>query len=73
MILLKTIDCLGDMCPIPILKTKKELKNMNTGDSIKVVTDHSCVLESMLTQLKKQTIDYEEVMNGIWEIIVTKS
>ena len=69
---MKILDCLGDMCPIPILKTKKELKNIVTGETIKIVTDHSCVLESVMSKFKKYPITYEEVMNGIWEIYLTK-
>lgn len=72
---MKTVDCLGDMCPIPILKTKAALKNINPGESIKIVTDHSCVSQSVIDNFKKAkvSIHSEEVMNGIWEIIITKN
>ncbi len=69
---MKTIDCLGDMCPIPILKTKTELKSAACGETIKIVTDHSCVLESILSKFKKYDITYEEVINGVWEIYIKK-
>ncbi|WP_372994293.1 sulfurtransferase TusA family protein [Lutispora sp.] len=70
---MRTIDCLGDICPIPILKTKKELKSIKPGEVVKVVTDHSCVLESVINNFKKYNITYEEVINGVWEIFITKS
>ncbi|MBF7096234.1 sulfurtransferase TusA family protein [Alkalibacter mobilis] len=70
---MKTLDCLGDMCPIPAVKTKKELKNLDTGETLKVITDHSCVLESIENQFKKHQIRHVEVMNGVWEIFITKS
>jgi tRNA 2-thiouridine synthesizing protein A len=70
---MRTIDCLGDICPIPILKTKKELKSIKPGEVVKVVTDHSCVLESVISNFKKYNITYEEVINGVWEIFITKS
>ncbi|MEW5785686.1 MAG: sulfurtransferase TusA family protein [Bacillota bacterium] len=68
------IDCLGEMCPIPILKSIKELKKISKGDSILIVTDHSCVARSLVEVLLKKSylIEEEEVMNGIWEITVTK-
>jgi len=69
---MEKINCLGDMCPIPILKTKKALKKMKSGETVQVVTDHSCVLESMLSNFKKHTITSDEVINGIWEIYITK-
>ncbi|SJZ48718.1 sulfurtransferase TusA family protein [Garciella nitratireducens] len=70
---MKTIDCLGDMCPIPILKAQKALKLSPSGTTIKVVTDHSCTLESMLNHFKKYEITSTEVINGVWEIFITKS
>lgn len=70
---MKTVDCLGDMCPIPIIKTRKALKKTNSGETIKVVTDHSCVLESIIQNFKKCKIDHEEVINGVWEIFITKN
>lgn len=69
---MKTVDCLGDMCPIPIIKTRKALKKTTSGETIKVVTDHSCVLESIVHNFKKHRIVHEEVINGVWEIFITK-
>jgi tRNA 2-thiouridine synthesizing protein A len=71
---MNTIDCLGDMCPIPILKIQKELKKTKNGVSIKVITDHSCVAESIKNHYsnKNHSFEIDEVMNGIWEIIITK-
>lgn len=69
---MKSIDCLGDMCPIPVLKMKKEMQKMESGEVLKLVTDHSCVLESVTHQFKKCEIRHEEVMSGVWEIYITK-
>jgi tRNA 2-thiouridine synthesizing protein A len=71
---MNTIDCLGDMCPVPIIKIQKELKKMKLGDSIKVVTDHSCVAESIKSHFSRKDIStqFDEVMNGIWEITIKK-
>lgn len=68
-----TIDCLGDMCPLPVLKAQKELKKIKSGDTIKIVTDHSCVLESVTSKFKKHQIRADEVIVGVWEIFITKS
>ena len=68
------IDCFGDICPIPILKIQKQLKITAVNDSFMVVTDHSCVLASIEEFLKTSKTEYEveEVMNGVWELIITK-
>lgn len=70
----KKIDCLGDMCPVPIMKAEKNLQEMEIGDSLLIVTDHSCVARSLVEKLqkKKYAIEEDEVMNGIWEITVIK-
>ncbi len=72
---MQNIDCIGDMCPVPVLKTKKELKKMVSGESVKIETDHSCVLQSLLDNFRnpKYTVTYTEVMNGIWEILISKN
>ena len=68
------IDCFGDICPIPILKMQHELELLQPGESFEMVVDHSCVIESIQDSLKKTNIyfEIEEVMNGVWEIIITK-
>jgi TusA-related sulfurtransferase len=71
---MKTIDCLGEMCPIPVLRIKEALKTMKPGEAIKVITDHSCVQQSILDHFTKGTLQAvsDEVMNGIWEITIIK-
>lgn len=68
------IDCFGDMCPIPVLKIDRALEELHQGESLMAVTDHSCVLESILDHYNPNRIKIEsdEVMNGVWEITITK-
>jgi len=67
---IETLDCFGDICPLPLLKAKEKLKTMNSGESFLLVTDHSCVVESIKDQFNslKDEIIIEEVMSGVWEI-----
>jgi TusA-related sulfurtransferase len=69
---MKEIDCLGDMCPIPIIKLKTEFEN--GADEILLVTDHGCVVESLKDFIPHMQLYYEieEIIPGIWEIIVTR-
>jgi len=71
---METIDCFGDICPIPLLKLKHELETIQHGDSFKMVVDHSCVIESIHEYLDHTSVTYkiDEVMNGVWEIMITK-
>ena len=71
---MKDLICLGDMCPIPLMKLQqcKELKN--SGDNVKLITDHSCSVESIADFCSKNNflLEIDEPMNGIWELIITK-
>ena len=71
---MKDLICLGDMCPIPLMKLQqcKELKS--TDETVKLVTDHSCSVESITEFCKKNELDVTitEPMNGIWELFIQK-
>lgn len=69
-----TIDSLGDICPLPLVKAKKLYESMCSGDSLKIITDHSCVVSSLNEYFIHFpcTIFIEEVLNGVWEIYIKK-
>lgn len=71
---MKKIDCFGDFCPVPLLKAKKEVDKLAHGESFMLVTDHSCVVESIHDHFNHQSIgiDVYEAINGVWEITLTK-
>lgn len=68
------LDCLGDMCPVPILKLKKCDQLKQKGDRVMLITDHSCVLESITEYCEKKQLHVSivEPMNGIWELTIEK-
>ena len=53
-------------------KVRKEHIDAAKGGQLKLVTDHSCVVESISGYCKKQKlqIHIEEPMNGIWELYI---
>lgn len=68
------IDCFGDICPVPIIKMQREIKKLADDESFQMVVDHSCVIVSMEEHLKGSNLDYviDEVINGVWEITISK-
>ncbi len=68
------IDCLGEACPIPIIKIQKKLDQIKNGETFMLVTDHSCTLSSVSDFCKKHKLNCNptEVINGVWEIVVSK-
>lgn len=53
------IDCFGDICPVPLIKLERALKNTTPGDTVTLVTDHSCVPESIIDKFGKQCLHIE--------------
>lgn len=67
------IDCLGTMCPIPTVKAKIQYKKMKDGDSVTIITDHSCTVVNIRDAFNKYNCKIEvEEEDGIWEITITK-
>ncbi|WP_106766244.1 sulfurtransferase TusA family protein [Paenibacillus faecalis] len=66
------IDCLGEICPVPVILLKKHRQAIQNGEKVMLVTDHSCaktaISDYCRTSHLKCTI--EEVINGVWEITV---
>lgn len=47
------LDVCGLVCPVPALKTKKELRKMRPGTVLKVITDYKPASESVPRDLAK--------------------
>lgn len=71
---MKELDCLGDMCPVPVMKLQKFVQLQGAGESVKLITDHSCTVESVTGFCKKHKLllSVVEPINGVWELTVTK-
>ncbi len=70
----KVIDCLGEACPVPLVKAQNELKALNTGDVLIVQIDHSCAMKNVPEWARKDghNVEVEEVDDGEWEVIIEK-
>lgn len=68
------LDCLGEACPIPLMKTEKKMTTMEIGDVVIVMIDHSCAMKNVPEWARKQghNVEIEEVGDGEWEVIVEK-
>lgn len=70
------IDCLGEICPVPIIRLQKHMKKkgINSNQDIMIITDHSCTLKSLKSYCSSSELEMsvDEVINGVWEIILQK-
>lgn len=70
------IDAFGEMCPIPIIRAEIKLKQINHGEVVVLLTDHSCSSSSVANHFitkYKYPCHVRQVDDGIWEIKIEKA
>jgi TusA-related sulfurtransferase len=69
------LDCLGEVCPVPLVKTKKKIASMAVGDVLTVHIDHSCAMKNIPDWARKEgyNVEVEEVDDGEWDLIIEKN
>ncbi len=70
-----TLDCMGEACPVPLMKTEKKMKELAAGDVLIVSIDHSCAMKNVPEWARNQghNVEIEEVDDGEWEIVIEKA
>ena len=68
------LDCLGEACPIPLVKAEKKLEELDIGDILIVKIDHSCAMKNLPEWARKEehNVEIEEVDDGEWEVVIEK-
>ena len=68
------LDCLGEACPVPLIKTEKALEELEPGDVLIVQIDHSCAMKNVPEWARKagHNVEIEEVDDGEWECVIEK-
>ena len=69
------LDCLGEACPIPLVKSENAMKELASGDVLIVQIDHSCAMKNVPEWARKEghNVESEEVDDGEWEVIIEKA
>lgn len=70
-----TLDCLGEACPVPLVKAQKALGELAIGDVLIVQIDHSCAMKNVPEWAREagHNVEIEEVDDGEWEVIIEKA
>ena len=71
----KMLDCLGEACPVPLIRTQKAMTDLAIGDVLVVEIDHSCAMKNIPEWAEKTGHNYEiqEIEDGRWEIAIEKA
>ena len=69
------LDCMGEACPVPLIKTENAIKKLEIGDVLVVQIDHSCAMKNVPEWARKEghNVEIEEVSDGEWEVIIEKA
>ncbi len=70
----ETLDCSGDVCPYPDVKSKRKVKKMKSGEVLKIIVDYPLSAERIpetMTGLGHEVISSEkEEGETKWTILV---
>lgn len=69
------MDCLGEACPVPLVKAQNKMKELAIGDLLIVSIDHSCAMKNLPDWARGEgyNVEVEEVGDGEWEVVIEKS
>jgi len=71
----KQIDTIGMLCPMPLIKTKEELANMQSGQELTVNFDCIQATEAIprfIAENGHQVSNYEQIEDGVYTITLKK-
>jgi len=68
------LDCMGEICPVPLMKTKKKLASISSGDTLIVYIDHSCAIKNIPEFVKGlgHKFKIDELGDGEWKVTIKK-
>ena len=69
----KTLDVMGEVCPVPDVETKRAMKKMNSGEILEVLIDYPMSKERIPEAVKKmgnEVLEIEETGNSEWKIYI---
>ena len=72
----KTLDAKGLNCPLPVLKAKKSIKGLETGDTLEVLsTDPGSVsdFDSFCKATGDQLLEQAKESYGVFRFLIQKS
>ena len=69
------LDCLGEACPVPLIKVQSKMEEMEIGDVLTVNVDHSCAMKNVPNWARDEghNVEIESTDVGEWNIIIEKT
>lgn len=72
---MKKIDCLGKVCPIPVIETKKMIKENPEEKDFEILVDNEVATENLEKMAKELKIDSscEKIEDGLYKVSLKKN
>jgi selenium metabolism protein YedF len=71
---MRIVDTKGQLCPAPLIATRKALKESAVGESFIVLTDNQTSLNNVTRFLKDNNTAFQmSEKGGVWSLTITKS
>ena len=69
---IEKLDLVGEICPVPLLKTEKAVDSLPRNKRLEIVTDHTQAVRNIMEFLDDRSRKFEltELEPGIWQIEV---
>lgn len=72
----RTVDTKGQICPYPVIAARKELKQLQPGEVLELVTDYPPTANETLPalcQAQGHEFEREEIAPGVWRFHIRKA
>ena len=56
---MKVLDVRGEICPVPLVETVKQIKKMKSGEKLVVISDHPPAKKSIPLEMEQQGHRYK--------------
>ena len=71
----KTVDCIGMYCPVPIFMTRKAIDEVNVGELVEILADDPAAESDIKSWVKRtghELVKFEE-HDGVFRFIIRKT
>ncbi len=68
-----TLDCTGDVCPYPDVKSKRKVKKMSSGEVLEILVDYPLSAERIpetMTSLGHEVLSVDKTGDSSWKILI---
>ena len=68
------VDCTGETCPVPLVETRKALREAKEGDMVEVVGTHPSSKKEIPMAVKALGLELMDVQekDGVWKIKIRR-